>query len=68
MLLRTCSRYQQLTQTPSEPSLAKYWGEQVPVHHVETFYKYIDAEYAKVNAKLKRGKEKSNATVTFPGN
>ena len=40
----------------------------MPVHHVETFYKYIDAEYAKVNAKLKRGKEKSNATVTFPGN
>ena len=68
MLLRTCSCYQQLTQTPSEPSLAKYRGEQVPVRHAEkTFSKYRDAEDAKLNAKLKRGEGKK-AIVIFPGN
>ena len=29
----------------------------------QTFSKYIDAEYAKMNAKLKRGEKKSNAIV-----
>ena len=32
------------------------------------FSKYIDAELAKMNAELKRGKKKSNVIVTFPGN
>ena len=34
----------------------------------KTFSKYIDAEYAKMNAELKRGKTKKYAIVTFNGN
>ena len=42
-------------QGPSEPSLVKYQGEQVPPC-AKTFS--IDAEYTKMNAELKRGKKK----------
>ena len=58
-LLRTCSCYQQLTQTPSEHSLVKYRGEQVLVRHAEILFlnTYVDAEYAKMTAELKRGKK-----------
>ena len=59
---RTCSCYKQLTQTPSEASLVKYREEQVPVHHArKTFSKYMDAEYTKMNAELKRGIIKSDS-------
>ena len=54
MLLRTYSCYQQLTQTPSEPSLVKFRGEQVLVRHARKTF-YIDVEYTKMNAELKRG-------------
>ena len=56
MLLRTCSCYQQLAQTPSEHSLAKIPGRTgAGPPCKKPFSKYMDAEYAKMNAKLKRG-------------
>ena len=71
MLLRTCSHYQQVTQTPSEPSLAKYQGEQVLVRHAENiFLNILMPSGLKKNSELKRGKKKkvSNTIVNFPGN
>ena len=46
-------------ETPSEHSLANYRREQVPVRHAEIHFlnTYVDAEYAKMTAKLKRGKK-----------
>ena len=69
MMWKTCSCYQQLTQTPPEHSLAKYWAEQVPVRHAERHFLniYVDGEYAKMTSS-KGGRNKSSAIVTFPGN
>ena len=43
----------------SDSFKAKYQGEQVPVGHAEIHFlnTYVDAEYAKMTAELKKGEE-----------